>query len=213
MPLDFPQFPSLDQTFEDWVWDGSKWLWAPFPPIESPVQSVTAGLGLNGGMITDAGTIDLQTPVAIANGGTGASDAWTALRMLGYTDYWAYFYLKGIIGGLGGGQILQRVPVPFPLTVYMAYIRWSCITAASVGGELIVGVTTNTNGSTSPPNNSGIVGQINALPGVYSGQATFALGQSTILTPGDSFWAGLQIGDAALSDVSIAIGPFNRPQP
>jgi hypothetical protein len=37
------------------------------------VTSVTAGTGLSGGTITGSGTIALSTPVAVANGGTGAT--------------------------------------------------------------------------------------------------------------------------------------------
>lgn len=37
------------------------------------ITSITAGTGLSGGTITTAGTIALQTPVSLANGGTGVS--------------------------------------------------------------------------------------------------------------------------------------------
>jgi len=37
------------------------------------VTSITAGTGLTGGTITTSGTIALDTPVAVANGGTGAT--------------------------------------------------------------------------------------------------------------------------------------------
>lgn len=47
------------------------------------VTSITAGTGLTGGTITGSGTIALSSPVAVANGGTGATIASTALSNLG----------------------------------------------------------------------------------------------------------------------------------
>lgn len=47
------------------------------------VTSITAGAGLTGGIITVAGSIALQTPVVLANGGTGAATAAAARGNLG----------------------------------------------------------------------------------------------------------------------------------
>lgn len=65
------------------VYDGITWQ-----SITSAagLTSITAGIGLNGGTITSSGIISLQVPVAIENGGTGASTASGALGTLGITD-------------------------------------------------------------------------------------------------------------------------------
>lgn len=52
---------------------------SPTPPTpgggggDGTVTSVTAGIGLDGGVITATGTIDLQIPVTVAHGGTGST--------------------------------------------------------------------------------------------------------------------------------------------
>lgn len=49
------------------------------------VSSITAGTGLTGGTITTSGTVGLAVPVAIANGGTGATSVAQAQTNLGIT--------------------------------------------------------------------------------------------------------------------------------
>lgn len=53
------------------------------PAGAGTVRSITAGPGLTGGVITDAGTVALNIPVTIANGGTNATTAAAALTNLG----------------------------------------------------------------------------------------------------------------------------------
>ena len=61
------------------------------------VSAITAGSGLSGGTITNVGTIALASPVAIANGGTGATTVAGARANLQITG--------GGGGGTGGGVV------------------------------------------------------------------------------------------------------------
>jgi hypothetical protein len=54
----------------------------PVGPV-GPIGTVVAGTGLTGGGSTSSVTVNLATPVAIANGGTNATTAATALSNLG----------------------------------------------------------------------------------------------------------------------------------
>lgn len=88
----FPGSPTVGQVFItgglQYVWDGAKWITNPAPTAgaaASPgtVTAVTAGNGLAGGTITTSGVISLAAPVAITNGGTGATTAAGALTSIG----------------------------------------------------------------------------------------------------------------------------------
>ena len=108
------------------TWDGSKWV-AQDPPGVGVTQ-ITAGSGLTGGTINSSGTIALNTPVPVASGGTGASNAANARTNLGvtiqgvtnngasgYPSVGAQWAAAGNIGELVqmGSSNIQYVPITY----------------------------------------------------------------------------------------------------
>lgn len=74
------------------------------------VTSITAGAGLDGGTITEVGTIALTSPVAIANGGTGGQNPGSAGMVIASTGT-AYTPRAMLMLDEPGSQILAAAPL------------------------------------------------------------------------------------------------------
>jgi hypothetical protein len=89
----FPSNPTVGQVFTvgnlSYIWDGEKWIFATAEGGGGGgvggVTSITAGAGLSGGTITSSGIIALQTPVSVADGGTGETSLDDLRNSLGVT--------------------------------------------------------------------------------------------------------------------------------
>ena len=76
--------PTSANTFLEWSGSAFQWSANPLGTVTSvDVSGGTTGLTASGGPVTSSGTITLGGTLAVANGGTGATDAATALTNLG----------------------------------------------------------------------------------------------------------------------------------
>jgi hypothetical protein len=83
--------------------NGSLPVWTS-PSSGGTVTSITAGTGLNGGTITTSGTFSLNSPVVVANGGTGNTSLTAYAVLCGGTNSTAALQQ---VSGLGtNGQVL-----------------------------------------------------------------------------------------------------------
>jgi hypothetical protein len=76
--------PTSANTFLEWSGSAFQWSANALGTVNSvDVSGGTTGLTASGGPVTSSGTITLGGTLAVANGGTGATDAATALTNLG----------------------------------------------------------------------------------------------------------------------------------
>lgn len=86
MALNFPDSPVAGTVFGAWRYDGTKWgavSGVSGGGSAGDITAVLAGAGLSGGGTEGDVSIALAVPVTVARGGTGATDAATALGNLG----------------------------------------------------------------------------------------------------------------------------------
>ena len=84
--LNFPDSPVAGTVFGAWRYDGVKWgavSGVSGGGSAGDITAVLAGAGLSGGGTEGDVSIALAVPVTVARGGTGATDAATALTNLG----------------------------------------------------------------------------------------------------------------------------------
>jgi hypothetical protein len=74
MPLDFPNAPTLNQVFGDWIWDGEKWRYAP-PPFVPFDFSIVDQIDVNPGATATSAGVRITavrrgraTPISISGG-------------------------------------------------------------------------------------------------------------------------------------------------
>lgn len=66
MALDFPNAPSPGEVFDNWEWDGSKWIPAPGAAWQTPLVFFFPGIPAAGFMIPIPITIPLTVPANFA---------------------------------------------------------------------------------------------------------------------------------------------------
>lgn len=95
------------------------------------VTSITAGTGLTGGTITGSGTIALSSPVAVANGGTGATVASTALSNLGAAA--SATTISAGTGLTGGGSLAANRTISVATAGITSTMLASGVAVANIG--------------------------------------------------------------------------------
>jgi hypothetical protein len=103
--------PTVANTYLEWSGSAFQWSANPLGTVTSvDVSGGTTGLTTSGGPITTSGTITLAGTLAVANGGTGATDASTARSNLVAAASGAngdITSMTGITGGIASPDFIQ----------------------------------------------------------------------------------------------------------
>lgn len=124
---------------------------APTGSGSGTVTSITAGSGLSGGTITDAGTISLSSPVSVAHGGTNAITAGAALTNLGAAASATTISTTSPITGGGDLSANRTIAIPAATSLvdgYLSHTDWVTFNSkgsvSNVTGTAPVSVATGT---------------------------------------------------------------------
>lgn len=103
--------PSVANTFLEWSGSAFQWATNPLGTVTSvDASGGTTGLTFSGGPITTSGTLTMAGTLAVANGGTGATDAATARTNLSAAASGAngdITSMSGVTGGISSPDFIQ----------------------------------------------------------------------------------------------------------
>ena len=111
--------PTVTDTFLKWTGSAFAWAAAGAGTVTSvDVSGGTTGLTTSGGPVTGSGTITIAGTLAVANGGTGATDAGTARTNLSAAASGAngdITSMTGVTGGISSPDFIQFDAAVSPL--------------------------------------------------------------------------------------------------
>jgi hypothetical protein len=170
------------------------------------ITGVTAGTGLAGGGTSGTVTVNLQTPVAISNGGTGAGTAAAALTALGGAPLASPTFT---------GTPAAPTPAPGDSTTKLATTAFVANAIGAGGGGTITGVTAGnglTGGGTSGTVTVGIAAPVSLANGGTAATtavgALASLGAAPLASPALSGTPTAPTATAGTSTTQLATTAF-----